>query len=172
MGLIFRKHLITGVFRYQDDLKAGTKALHRSRFAIDRIYSPVPAEEIYAELGMKRPLLRFFPLIGGVLGGSIALAVAIFSALQWKFIIQGKPVIGWPSFSLVMYEWTLIWAAIYTFLGVLILGRIPSGIRKTRDERFSDDHYGLRVQCRRADRDHVTRLLRHHGAIEVYEEDA
>jgi Alternative complex III, ActD subunit len=171
MGIFFRKHKITGVFRYHDDLEQGVRALMQSPFAIDRIYSPVPEEEIYALIGMKRSRLRFFPLFGGLTGGLIALGIAIYSAMRWKFIIQGKPVLGWPSFSLVTYEYTLIWAAIYTFIGVLVLGRIPSAIQKTRDDRFSDDQFGLRIECRAAEREDAAELLRRNGAIDVYEEN-
>ncbi len=170
MGLFFKRHKVTGVFRCSDDLIPAVRSVVQSRFAIDRIYSPVPAEDIYELAGMGRSPLRFFTFFGGMLGGIMAIVIAVYSALQWRFIIQNKPVIGWPSFILVAYEYTLIWAALFTFLGVLVLGRMPSKIFKDHDARFTGDDFGLRIKCRGADRRTVADLLSRHGAIDVYEE--
>ena len=169
MGIFSSKYNLIGIFNYHDDLVAMIQDALQSRFKVDRVYSPVPEEKIYEMLRMKRSPVRLFTLLGGILGALVGLFLAVYSATQWDFIIQGKPVLGWPSFSLITYEFTLIWAAVFTLIGVLLLGRIPRHVPKDYDSRFTDDKFGLRIQCSGSQRDHVTELMRRHGAIDVYE---
>ena len=169
MGIFSSKHALIGIFDYHDDLVAMVQDGVAGRFDIDRVYSPVPEEKIYEMLRMKRSPVRLFTLLGGILGALAAIFIAVYSATQWDFIIQGKPVLGWPSFSLITYEFTLILAAVFTLIGVLLLGRMPRHVPKDYDSRFTDDKFGLRIQCSGSQKDNVTELMRRHGAIDVYE---
>ncbi len=170
--MAYAKMTYTGIFAYADDFKKAVSGLLAEKYRIHTIYSPVPAEEVYSMLELKRSPIRFFTLAGAVAGFMFAFTIAIYTAIQWGFIIQGKPVIGWVSFCLVAYEITILAAVICTVAGVFLLGRLKPQVEPleaiTAD--ISRNRYGLTVECPTYKKDAVSQLLMQNGAEHIYED--
>jgi hypothetical protein len=137
-------------------------------------------------MGMKRTILPWLVLGGGLTG----LAIAIF--MQWYvnspstessalYILSGYPlnISGKPNWSIpanvpIMFELTVLIAALTAFFGVWVLSRLPRFYHPTfnvaRFRRVTDDRFFLMVEAAdgRFDRKESLALLAatHPAAIE------
>lgn len=99
---------------------------------------------------MGRPVspVRLFTLVGGLTGTFSGFAFTIWSSLKWNLITGGKPVISIPPFVVIAFELTILFAGLCTFLGLLLLARLPK--RRSSpdyDPCFPVDRFGLAVRC-------------------------
>ena len=89
-------------------------------------YSPIPIEELNEALALPRTRLPKLVLIGGLLGGIGGFALEYFSAaIAYPMNIGGRPFNSWPQFIPVMFETTVLGAALTCFVGMWALNRLP-----------------------------------------------
>ena len=132
-------------------------------------FSPLPDAVLEHALG-PQPVsgVRSFTLAGGVVGCVSGLALAIRTSLEWPLMTGGKPIVSLPAFLLIGYETTILFGALATLLGFLLLARLPRRRGPAYDARFSADHYGLLVTLASAEEaEAARRLLAEAGAVEV-----
>jgi hypothetical protein len=148
--------------------------------------TPYPVHGLDRAMGMKRTILPWLVLGGGLTG----LGIAIF--MQWYvnspntesaalYILSGYPlnISGKPSWSIpanvpIMFELTVLIAALTAFFGVWVLSRLPRfyhpAFNVARFRRVTDDRYFLMVEAAdgRFDRKESLALLEatHPAAIE------
>jgi hypothetical protein len=159
-----------GVFAFFDDLLQSLNALKREQVTIDTVYSPVRLEELREILHLKRSPVRFYTLTGGILGICVGLGLAIYTAMQWKFIVSGKPVIAWVPFMVLAFEFCILLGILFNVAGTLIHTRMPKiTLPKEYNARFSEDLFGVVVRCSEAQMEKVRQILTHAGAEEVHE---
>ena len=161
---------VVGIFAHVDGTVQAIHDLRARGFTDFTVYSPVPVEEIEEAVEVGRPVspVRLFTLIGGLTGTFSGFALTIWSSLKWNLITGGKPVISIPPFVVIAFELTILFAGLCTFLGLLLLARLPK--RRSSpdyDPCFSVDRFGLAVSCPIAMADAVRRCLQEAGAQEV-----
>ena len=102
-----------------------------------RVITPFGVPEVEEILPGKRSKVRFFALVGAAGGTVTGLAFTILTALSWPLVIGGKPVVSLPPFIIIAFALTILFGALSTFAGFLLLSRLPSlrGIR-------SEEEYG------------------------------
>jgi len=162
------RRVLTAVFRYLDDLLPALEELKKEGIDIHTVYSPAPHEKIGEALGKKPSLVRFFTLAGGVLGVILGFVLSVFTAIQWRFIVSGKPPVPLPPYVIVSFEFCILLGVLLNLAGVLLLGRMPRfRLPEHYDPRFSEDRYGLVVICAEERKPEVTQLLEQAGAEEV-----
>ena len=89
-------------------------------------YSPIPIEELNEALALPRTRLPKLVFIGGLLGGIGGFALEYFSAaIAYPMNIGGRPFNSWPQFIPVMFETTVLGAALTCFVGMWALNRLP-----------------------------------------------
>lgn len=69
--------------------------------------------------------LNFFTFTGAVLGLIAGFALTIYTSLSWPIQTSGKPIISLPPFIIIAFELTILFGAIASFLGFLILTGLP-----------------------------------------------
>jgi hypothetical protein len=69
--------------------------------------------------------LKFFTLIGAVAGLISGFALTIGTALDWPLITGGKPIVSLPPYIIIAFELTILFGGVLTFVGFLILSRMP-----------------------------------------------
>ena len=164
-----RQTTLVGVFEYEDDLLAALRALRQMGRDFTS-FSPVSSPEFREALGMKPSMIRYVTLFAAILGIVMGLWLAIFTVLQWKFIVGGKPIIPPIPFVVVGFEFCILFGVVLTFIGMLAIARIPRfRLPAYYDPRFSNDRFGVAVPFSSGDREEITRLLREAGAEEVNE---
>jgi Ni/Fe-hydrogenase subunit HybB-like protein len=89
-------------------------------------YSPFPIDELPAAIGLRPSRLPLLALAGGVVGALAGFALQYGIAVianPWN--IGGRPLNSWPSFIIVSFEMTILFAAGAAALGMVFSNRLP-----------------------------------------------
>jgi hypothetical protein len=160
---------LMGIFVYLDDLLAAIKALEGKAQDL-AVYSPAAHGEIQKALRQKPSPVRFYTLLGGLLGLLSGFSLAIYTVRQWKFVVSGKPIIAWIPFVIVGFEFLILFGVFFSFAGMLLHSRLPRrSLPVYYDPRFSDNRFGLLIACGSQDREKLAGLLQEAGAEEIHD---
>jgi hypothetical protein len=158
-----------GVFIYLDDLLSALKGLKEITRDIT-VFAPSDHEEIQEVLQQKPSPVRFFTLFGGLFGLLSGISLAVYTVIQWKFVVSGKPIIPFVPFVIVGFEFLILFGVLSSFAGLLILSRLPRfRLPSYYDPRFSNDHFGVLVSCGVGEKETITGLLKKAGAEEIHD---
>jgi hypothetical protein len=159
---------LVGVFDGPSEVAAAVTRLKGRGFTKLEVYSPAPFEEIDDAVDPKPSVVRIFTLVGGLLGVLTGYAVTIWMSLDWPIVIGGKPYASIPPYTVIAFELTILFGGIFTLLGLLAVGRLPSVRLGTGySARFSAEEFGLVVEVPERDVAEVDGLLRTNAAKEV-----
>jgi hypothetical protein len=135
------------------------------------IYSPAAFPELAEALDPRPSRVRRWTLIGGLAGVVTGYAMTVWMANDWQIMLGGKPFSSIPPYTVIAFELTILFGGLMTVLGLLVVGKLPSGRfgkpAKSYSARFSAEEFGLVVGCRERDVLEVDALLRHGEAKEV-----
>jgi hypothetical protein len=142
------KRYIMGLFKDEDQVVSAVDELKKSTYKFHRVNSPFPSHKIMAALKLKKSMVGWFTLAGGIIGFVAGFSLAIFTSVQWELIVGGKPVIALIPFVIVGFEGTILLAVFGNIIGLLTQMRIPSDKwLKHYDSRCSGDHFGVLASC-------------------------
>ncbi|MEJ2232650.1 MAG: DUF3341 domain-containing protein [Syntrophobacterales bacterium] len=135
-----------------------------SPFPSHKIHSPFPSHKIFDALKLKKSPVGWITLVGGILGFFAGFSLAIYTALEWKLIVWGKPIVAWIPFVIVGFEFTILFSVLANVLGLIVLGNLPDykGLEKY-DSRCSADHFGIVVSCEQEDQEKVVDFFKNQG---------
>ena len=102
-----------------------------------RVMTPFSVPEAERVLPPRRSKVRFFALIGAGTGTLTGFVFTILTSIEWGIIVGGKPVVSIPPFVIIAFALTILFGSLSTFLGFLLLSRLPS-VRSIR----SKEEYG------------------------------
>ena len=116
-------------------------------------FTPFPVHGIDEALGIKPTVLPWFTLIAGATGTTVALSMEYFmNAVDYPYIISGKPFASWPAFIPVAFELTVLFAAFTTVFAMLGLNGLPKFsnpvFTNPKFDRTTDDRFFLWVDSR------------------------
>ena len=109
-------------------------------------FTPFPIPELDAELGLPRPKVPVLAFIAGASGTAFALLVQWWcNAFHYPLDVGGRPFASWPTYIIIMFETTVLFAALTAFAAVLLGSRLPRlhdasfdlpGFERTTVDRF------------------------------------
>ena len=70
--------------------------------------------------------VKWFTITGALTGMSVGFGLTIYTVLHWPLMTGGKPIISIPAFIIIAYELTILLGGIFSFLGFVLLSRLPS----------------------------------------------
>lgn len=163
---------VLGIFAYVDDLLSGLKKLKERNFQVRSVFSPLRLRAVQEILGGKPSIVRLITLIGGILGGTSLVGLAVYAHLSFKLITSGKPVLPAVPWVIVLFEGTVLLAAIFSVIAWIVKGGLPriryrGGQSAGYDPRFSQDRFGVLVSCTDMERAQIIQILRDAGAEEI-----
>ncbi|MGI8639079.1 MAG: DUF3341 domain-containing protein [Pyrinomonadaceae bacterium] len=89
-------------------------------------FSPFPLHEIDEALGIKKSILPFLVLGGGVTGLLTGLGLTYYvHVFEYPIIVGGRPFFSLPSFIPPAYELTILFAAFTAVFGMILLNGLP-----------------------------------------------
>jgi len=89
-------------------------------------YSPFPIEELTDALHLHKNKLPLIVLAGGVIGGLTGFFLQYWIAVVYFPInIAGRPLNSWPSFIIITFELTILFASLSAVLGMMALCGLP-----------------------------------------------
>lgn len=120
----------TGVlaeFSGPDELVAAVRKAREAGYTKMDACSPFPVHGLDDAIGMKKSKLQLITLGGGVTGCFAALLMEYWMVtVDYPVILAGKPHFSLPAFIPIMFEMTILFAALATFTGLLVLGGLPN----------------------------------------------
>jgi molybdopterin-containing oxidoreductase family membrane subunit len=159
---------LLGVYDEAPKAAAAATAIRAARLGEVTAYAPAPNHQIDAALGPGVSPVRVFTLLGGILGCVLGFALPIYTALDLPLITGGKPIVSIPPFVVIAFELTILLASLGAIAGFLVLSGLPllrSG--PPYDPRFSEDRWGVGIDCAADQADAVRARLNEAGAEEV-----
>ena len=127
--------------------------------------SPYP-EGAFGEREAKHRLY-VFPFMGAAFGFSLAIAWTTWTQAAYPLVTGGKPILSLPPMFIIAYEWTLLFAIIFTIVGIFFESRIPNLKAGIYDPRITEGHVGITVQVAEERVNSVDQLFRRAGADDV-----
>jgi len=89
-------------------------------------YSPFPLEELSEAIGFHKNGVALVCLVGGLLGGTGAFTLQWWiNNISYPVNIGGRPLNSWPSFIIVTFEMTILFAGLSAVFGMLALNGLP-----------------------------------------------
>lgn len=165
-------------FESVEDTERAIIDLRGSGFEEITVHSPFPIRSLDAALGKRRSQIPVFTLIGGILGLAISVFLVVWMSIDWIIPVSAKPIVAVPVMVPVVFELTILFMAIFTLIGLVILitgdirrSPLPSGIKYKNYHRFLRDRCGIVVFCDGADVGRAESILKRHRAEEVIVED-
>ncbi len=114
-------------------------------------FSPYPIEEAWEAIGHHDRRLSLIVLIGGLTGLATGYGLQEWvHQIAYPINIAGKPLNSWPQFVPVMFELTILFAALSAVFGMIILNGLPQPYHPVfnvpRFEHASRDKFFLLVE--------------------------
>lgn len=90
------------------------------------VITPFPVHGLDDAMGLKRSIVPYYTFIGGAIGFGTGTFIAWYmNAFDYPLIVGGKPLFS-PIFPFpVMYELTILLAALSTIVGMFITNGLP-----------------------------------------------
>jgi hypothetical protein len=89
-------------------------------------YSPFPIEELNEALHLHGNKLPLIVLLGGLVGGTLGYLLQYYvTVIYFPINIAGRPLHSWPSYIVITFEMTILFAALSAVLGLLGLCGLP-----------------------------------------------
>jgi len=172
-----RPYGIAAEFDSADELLNAARAAREAGYRRMEAYSPYPIKEL-DEIISYWNLLPTVVFFSGVLGGFTAFYMQYFiAAIVFPTNIGGRPLNSWPSFVVITFELTVLFAACAAFFGMLFFAGFPAlyhpVFRIPTFKRASDDGFFLCIEARdrRFHRNRTARFFQDLEPVNVWEID-
>jgi mono/diheme cytochrome c family protein len=144
-----------GVLAEYDTPTALVKASRKVRDAGYRrwdTYTPFPIHGIEKDMGITMTKLPWFVLAMALTGMAAGTFFQYwFNAVDYPFLISGKPMWSWPANVPIIFEMTILFSAFGAIGGMLFLNNLPLPSHpldlKERFRRVSDDKFFLLIEA-------------------------
>lgn len=109
-----------------NDLVKACRAAYDQGYRRMDAYSPYPVEEAAEAIGFHKTSVPLLVLLGGILGGTTGYLLQYWINLYaYPLNVGGRPLHSWPSFIIVTFEMTILFAGITAVVGMLGLNGLP-----------------------------------------------
>jgi len=166
---------VISTFGSDDECARGILALHDARIHEFRAFFPFPSEKIMEAVdhvrSWGRSPVRYWQLFGGITGVLTAIALTFGTSWEWNLIAGGRTIISVPPYIIIMFELLILMGGLSGLTGFFVHNRMPvfEGYPGYRS-RFTEDKFGVVVQCDESAAARVESVLRNAGAEDITRE--
>jgi hypothetical protein len=160
---------ILALFKHLDTTcHAIEKVKGRHDFKDHEIFSPTSYHEIEHACAYAPSPVRWFTFVGAMTGTLTGFALALLCDWDWPIVVGGKTpgIYSLPAYVVIGFEFTILFGAIATVAGILVMCRLPNPKVTILDARLTDDMFGIWVPDAAVDGPQA-KLLKEAGAVEV-----
>ena len=169
-------HGVVAEFVTPDGLVNACKKARAAGYRRMDAYTPYPLEEAADAIGFKKTQVPLLTLCGGILGGLSGYGLQYWTNLSaYPMNIGGRPLHSWPSFIIITFEMTILFAGITAVVGMLTLNGLPQPyhpiFNHPRFTAASRDRFFLCIEAadEKFNLEETTRFLQATDAIDVAE---
>ena len=147
------------------------KRVRKAGYKLHDVYTPFPIHGLDREMGLRDTSIHTAGFIYGISGTTIALAGIswVFTA-DWPMNIGGKPHFALPAWIPIMFELTILLAAVGMVLTFCYLCQLAPFVKKHHfHPRATDDKFVMVIELTaKNDEGDVLGFLNSIGATEVH----
>ncbi len=109
------------------ELVIAARRTREAGFTKTDAFSPYPLHDIDEALGIKRSILPYLILAGGIFGLLAGLGLVTFvHVIDYPIIVGGRPHFSLPAFIPPLFELTILFSSVTAVFGMLFLNGLPS----------------------------------------------
>jgi hypothetical protein len=113
-------------FETPTELLRATRQAYATGYRRMDAYSPFPVPEVSEALGVHHDRVNLITLVGGLMGGISAYLLQYWiNTIAYPLNVGGRPFHSWPSFIIVTFEMTVLFAGAAALFGMLALNGLP-----------------------------------------------
>lgn len=117
---------IAGIFSSEESVLAATRKVREQGFQKFEVLSPYPIHGMEEAAGIKRSWLPWVTFFAALIGLSAGLALTYWtSVVSWPINIGGKPMFSLPAFIPIIFELTILFAALATVGALFVVCGLP-----------------------------------------------
>jgi len=106
-------------FDSPETLKTAVRKAREAGYRRLDAFTPFPVEGLERLLRLPRPNISWVGLIGGLVGGSVALLMQCYVNYDFPINVGGRPLYAISAFAVVMFELTILFSAL-SMIGVML----------------------------------------------------
>ena len=161
---------VAGIWLDEHKLVDAARKVREKGFTRFEAISPFPLHGIDEAMGLKFSFIPWITLIFGLLGFSFGTWFTWWtSAASWPIIVGGKPMWSLPAFIPVMFECTILFAALASVGALFMVCGLPAVDPPVIDPALSSHKFAIFIP--ETDTGYnpaaVEQLMRDLGAVEV-----
>lgn len=120
------KKVVAGIWTDEKELVAAARKAREMGIEKLEAISPYPMHDIDDALGIPRSIIPYVTFVMGLTGLAAGTLLTWWtSAVDWALIIGGKPFWSLPAFVPIMFECTILFAALSSVGAMIVLGGLP-----------------------------------------------
>ncbi len=116
---------MAGLYDDCNDLLAAAEKVRDAGYSHWDCHTPYPVHGLDDAMGLKPSPMAYICLTAGFIGGGLGLLMQWWmSAVDYPVRIGGKPLFSWEAFVPITFELFVLFAALATFTGMILLCRL------------------------------------------------
>ena len=143
------KKFVVGNFYEENVLFPAVTKVRRAGYKIHDVYTPFPIHGLDKVMGLKDTDLHIAGFIYGITGTSTAIGfITWMLAFDWQINFGGKPFFSLPAWIPIMFELTVLFAAVGMVLTFCWLCQLAPFVKKDHfNLRSTDDTFTMAIEC-------------------------
>lgn len=165
-----KKKFVVGCFDDEAKLFPAVKKVRTAGYKIHDIYTPFAVHGLDHEMGLRETSLHTAGFIYGITGTTTALSfISWVLTYDWPLNIGGKPHFSLPSWIPIIFELTVLFAAVGMVLTFCYLCQLSPFIKKHHFHiRATDDLFVMVIETtEKTNVDDLQSFLSNAGAVET-----
>jgi hypothetical protein len=136
-----------------DELLAAAATVRDAGYTRWDAHTPFVIHGLDAAMGVKKTVLPYIVFLAGLTGAAAGILLQWWTnAVDYPFLISGKPLFSLPANIPVAFETTILFAAISALVGMLALNGLPQlthPLFSNRSfKRVTDDRFFISIEAR------------------------
>jgi hypothetical protein len=163
------KKFAVACYDTEEVLFPAIKKVRGNGYKIQEVYTPFPVHGLDPALGHKDTDLHIAGFCFGITGTTIAASFMSWALVKdWAQNFGGKPNFSLPAFVPIMFELTVLCAAVGMVLTFCYLNQIMPGVKKHLfHPRQTDDLFVMAIEVNDKNATEVEGFLKTTGAVET-----
>jgi len=164
------KKFVVGNFYEEQVLFPAVKAVRKQGYKIHDVYTPFPIHGLDTAMGLRDTSLHTAGFIYGITGTTVAFSFITWAfTTDWPLNIGGKPFFALPAWIPIMFELTVLFAAVGMVLTFCYLCQLAPFVKKDHfNLRSTDDTFTMAIELNeRSNEAEIISFLQNAGAKDV-----
>lgn len=165
-----KKKFVVGCFDDEAVLFPAVKKVRTAGYKIHDVYTPFAVHGLDHAMGLRETSLHTAGFIYGITGTATALSsISWIFTKDWPLNIGGKPHFALPAWIPIMFELTVLFAAVGMVLTFCYLCQLAPFVKKHHfNARATDDLFVMVIECTdKTNTDDLQSFLASNGALET-----